>query len=163
MIISSRKFIIGITALILALTFIFYSGVFVVPSYQPDPEIVTSTYKRRIQQLEEELKAKGQQVQRSEVKDIADNSKAIEYLNKYKGLFDKDAKTLTADPNKPETITLWWHAVAMIDYFINTPLRYSCNKRQMRGNWGVCQDKPFDVKPPCLVYSFGINWDFRYI
>ena len=50
----------------------------------------------------------------------------------------------------------------MIDYFINTPLRNRWNKRQMKGKWGIYQDEPFDVKPPCLVYSFGINWDFSF-
>ena len=167
-----RMLIIGISALILAFYFMFvYPGVFSVPrqqSYQSDPDGVTSIYQRKIHKLEKELNAKGRQVQRSEgsmnreAKDVADNSKACVYLNKHKDLFNKDGVTLTVDPNKPESITLWWHAWAMIDYFINTPLRYRCNKRQMKGNWGICQDEPFGVKPPCLVYSFGIHWDFSF-
>ncbi|XP_046546435.1 probable methyltransferase-like protein 24 [Haliotis rubra] len=32
----------------------------------------------------------------------------------------------------------------------------------MRGNWHICNDNKFEVKPPCLVYSFGIwnDWSF---
>ncbi|CAL1537193.1 unnamed protein product [Lymnaea stagnalis] len=30
------------------------------------------------------------------------------------------------------------------------------------GNYHVCQDEPYVIKPPCLVYSFGIANDFSF-
>ncbi|XP_076097057.1 uncharacterized protein LOC143067592 isoform X1 [Mytilus galloprovincialis] len=30
------------------------------------------------------------------------------------------------------------------------------------GGWNVCHDKPYRPSYPCLVYSFGINWDFSF-
>ncbi|CAL1547638.1 unnamed protein product [Lymnaea stagnalis] len=97
------------------------------------------------------------------IKDIFDNSNAIKYLQSYAELFKgKDEDLQDADPNNPESIKTWWQAAAMIDWYINTPLRYKCKKKVAYGNWHVCQDPPYSVKPPCLVYSFGINFDFSF-
>jgi hypothetical protein len=30
------------------------------------------------------------------------------------------------------------------------------------GGWNMCVSEPFNFKEPCLVYSFGINWDFSF-
>jgi len=30
------------------------------------------------------------------------------------------------------------------------------------GGWNVCQDGPYQLTKPCLVYSFGINFDFSF-
>ncbi|BFZ06268.1 hypothetical protein BsWGS_09307 [Bradybaena similaris] len=93
---------------------------------------------------------------------FVDNSGAVQYLEEYQNLFTTDHLTMTADPNNPKTITTWWQAAAMIDWYINTPLRYRCRRKITVGNWHICQDSPFTVKPPCLVYSFGINFDFSF-
>ncbi|CAG5115690.1 unnamed protein product, partial [Candidula unifasciata] len=95
---------------------------------------------------------------------ITNNEGAVAYLEKYKSLFKSPAEQLALepDPNKPKTITTWWQAAAMIDWYFNTPLRYQCQQRVAVGNWHICQDSPFTVKPPCLVYSFGINFDFSF-
>ncbi|XP_059146513.1 uncharacterized protein LOC131934455 isoform X2 [Physella acuta] len=105
------------------------------------------------------------QYQHNEVhrKDEVDNSGAINYLVQYKKLFgDTATKVPLADPNHEDTITTWWQAAAMIDWYINSPLRHNCENKVAYGNWHVCQDKPYTVKPPCLVYSFGINFDFSF-
>lgn len=56
----------------------------------------------------------------------------------------------------------WWEAAAMIDCFIHQTNRYQCGNLVAMGNWKICQDKPYDVKPSCLVYSFGINYDYSF-
>ncbi|XP_059152308.1 uncharacterized protein LOC131938318 [Physella acuta] len=96
-------------------------------------------------------------------KDTIDNSGAIKYLNKYKELFGNTTVDVTqADPNNPDTIKTWWQGAAMIDWYIHSPLRYTCKQRVAYGNWGVCQDVPYSVNRSCLVYSFGINNDFSF-
>jgi hypothetical protein len=30
------------------------------------------------------------------------------------------------------------------------------------GGWEICVVEPYALKKPCLVYSFGINWDFSF-
>ncbi|XP_074655360.1 putative methyltransferase-like protein 24 isoform X2 [Tubulanus polymorphus] len=48
-----------------------------------------------------------------------------------------------------------------------TTIQVKCRDRQRFGSqgdggWDVCMDSPFTLKKPCLVYSFGINWDFQF-
>ncbi|XP_046556314.1 probable methyltransferase-like protein 24 [Haliotis rubra] len=42
------------------------------------------------------------------------------------------------------------------------PPEYTCSKIERKGSWHICNDGTFNVKPPCLVYSFGIwkDWSF---
>ncbi|CAG5126489.1 unnamed protein product [Candidula unifasciata] len=70
--------------------------------------------------------------------------------------------TVSANPNNPSTITTWWQALAMIDWYMKAPVRYTCKNKKPMGNWLICQDEPYTVKAPCLVYSFGINWEFGF-
>ncbi|XP_046577914.1 probable methyltransferase-like protein 24 isoform X2 [Haliotis rubra] len=42
------------------------------------------------------------------------------------------------------------------------PMEYDCKKKVAMGNWHVCMDKPYEIKPPCLVYSFGISGDWTF-
>uniref|UniRef100_A0A2C9M419 Methyltransferase domain-containing protein n=1 Tax=Biomphalaria glabrata TaxID=6526 RepID=A0A2C9M419_BIOGL len=48
----------------------------------------------------------------------------------------------------------------MIDWYWNSPVEYKCTDIVAVGNYDICQDSRFIIKPSCLVYSFGI--DFRY-
>ncbi|XP_071152343.1 probable methyltransferase-like protein 24 isoform X2 [Mytilus edulis] len=41
-------------------------------------------------------------------------------------------------------------------------IEYRCRNLKNRGNWYDCNSFPFKVRKPCLVYSFGINYDFRF-
>lgn len=41
-------------------------------------------------------------------------------------------------------------------------IEYKCPNLKNRGNWYDCNSSPFVVRKPCLVYSFGINYDFRF-
>ncbi|CAG5120783.1 unnamed protein product [Candidula unifasciata] len=45
---------------------------------------------------------------------------------------------------------------------MQAPVRYTCKTKQDVGNWLICQDEPYTIRPPCLVYSFGINWEFGF-
>ncbi|CAG5131745.1 unnamed protein product [Candidula unifasciata] len=45
---------------------------------------------------------------------------------------------------------------------MQAPVRYTCKTKQDVGNWLICQDEPYIIRPPCLVYSFGINWEFGF-
>lgn len=48
-----------------------------------------------------------------------------DYLVQYKKLFgDTATKVPLADPNHEDTITTWWQAAAMIDWYINHILRF---------------------------------------
>ncbi|XP_013066312.2 uncharacterized protein LOC106054816 isoform X1 [Biomphalaria glabrata] len=95
-------------------------------------------------------------------KNIVDNSGAMLYLQQYRDLFDARADLSNVDPNKNSTIVKWWQAAAMIDWYIHSPIRYKCENRVAVGNWHICQDSKYTIKPPCLVYSFGINFDFSF-
>ncbi|KAK0059356.1 RADres1 [Biomphalaria pfeifferi] len=88
---------------------------------------------------------------------------ATNYLTQYASLFEPNkTTTLKADPNKSSTIQTWWQAAAMIDWYFNAPRRHVCSEIKTMGNWLICQDPPYTVRPPCLVYSFGINYDFSF-
>lgn len=39
--------------------------------------------------------------------------------------------------------------------YLSGHVRYTCKNISAMGNWHICQDKPFTIQPPCLVYSFG--------
>ena len=39
--------------------------------------------------------------------------------------------------------------------YIESPVTMKCQRHQAVGNWHVCMDPPYTVRPPCLVYSFG--------
>ncbi|GFN87945.1 methyltransferase-like protein 24 [Plakobranchus ocellatus] len=92
---------------------------------------------------------------------ISDYSKAREYLEKYKKMFDKNSTT-SVDPSQPSTVETWWQAAAIIDAYTRSDLRYACKAFQSFGNWAACMDPPYIVKSPCLVYSFGIAWDYSF-
>ncbi|BFZ06285.1 hypothetical protein BsWGS_09324 [Bradybaena similaris] len=102
---------------------------------------------------------------RTKAREFFNNSGAAPFLKKYKDIYGKaDRAKSKADPNDPKTITTWWQAAAMVDWYMNAPVRYACNKKVDMGNsnWIICQDEPYTIKPPCLVYSFGINWEFAF-
>ncbi|XP_059147904.1 uncharacterized protein LOC131935509 [Physella acuta] len=93
--------------------------------------------------------------------DEVDDSGALEYLEDFNTRFGGNAP-LTADPADVTTIKTWWEAAAMMASYMNPPLRYQCKNLIKFGNWPVCQDEPYVVKAPCLVFSFGINYGFKF-
>ncbi|KAK0069662.1 methyltransferase-like protein 24, partial [Biomphalaria pfeifferi] len=96
-------------------------------------------------------------------KETIDNSGAAAFLTNYTKMFGHNQmQTPAADPNSALTIRTWWQAAAMIDWYYNGPKRYECKQVKPMGNWHICQDPPYTVSPPCLVYSFGINYDFSF-
>ena len=91
--------------------------------------------------------------------------RAMPFIEKYRKLFSGSPLDPRVDPNNPDTITTWWQAAAMIHFYLHDSQkfpRYTCRKWAWRGNWPVCDDSYFRVTPPCLVYSFGIAFDFRF-
>ncbi|KAK6990341.1 methyltransferase-like protein 24, partial [Biomphalaria glabrata] len=96
-------------------------------------------------------------------RDSVDNSRAAAFLKNYNKMFAQNqTQTPEADPNNVITIQTWWQAAAIIDWYYNGPKRYDCKQVKPMGNWHICQDPPYTVSPPCLVYSFGINYDFSF-
>ncbi|BFZ17473.1 hypothetical protein BsWGS_20512 [Bradybaena similaris] len=89
-------------------------------------------------------------------------NKAIRQLRKYNRYLNHNAQPMTADPNNTSSIRKWWQAAAMITWYLKSPRKYKCRHLRWYGNWGVCQDEEYSVKPPCLVYSFGIAFDFSF-
>ncbi|XP_046368096.2 probable methyltransferase-like protein 24 [Haliotis rufescens] len=70
-------------------------------------------------------------------------------------------KTLT-NYKDPLKITEWWQASSLLKWDWEKPPEYKCTPIVRKGNWHVCMDGNYAVKPPCLVYSFGIwdDWSF---
>ncbi|XP_046546444.1 uncharacterized protein LOC124256498 isoform X2 [Haliotis rubra] len=68
----------------------------------------------------------------------------------------------TQSAKDPLRITEWWQASSLLKWDWEKPPEYTCGKMEMRGSWRICNDNNFEVKPPCLVYSFGIwkDWSF---
>ncbi|XP_046380999.2 probable methyltransferase-like protein 24 [Haliotis rufescens] len=62
----------------------------------------------------------------------------------------------------PLRITEWWQASSLLKWDWEKPPEYLCGEMVKKGNWHVCMDKLFNIKPPCLVYSFGIWNDFSF-
>ncbi|XP_067652441.1 probable methyltransferase-like protein 24 [Haliotis asinina] len=62
----------------------------------------------------------------------------------------------------PLKITEWWQASSLLKWDWEKPVEYTCGEIVKMGNWHVCMDKQFEVKPPCLVYSFGISNDWTF-
>ncbi|XP_046578295.1 probable methyltransferase-like protein 24 [Haliotis rubra] len=62
----------------------------------------------------------------------------------------------------PLKITEWWQASSLLKWDWEKPPEYKCNPIVRKGNWHICMDGNYGVKPPCLVYSFGIwnDWSF---
>ncbi|XP_046560362.1 probable methyltransferase-like protein 24 [Haliotis rubra] len=60
------------------------------------------------------------------------------------------------------SVTEWWQAAALLYWSFVSPVEYKCKSLTAVGNWHLCQDQPYAVKPPCLVYSFGIANDFSF-
>ncbi|XP_025076184.1 uncharacterized protein LOC112553288 isoform X1 [Pomacea canaliculata] len=55
----------------------------------------------------------------------------------------------------------WWgHACDMKSDWGR--IRYNCKNKREMGNWPVCFDDNLVPQNNCLVYSFGINYDFRF-
>ncbi|KAK7092649.1 uncharacterized protein [Littorina saxatilis] len=82
------------------------------------------------------------------------------FLSQYWTYFESGQPPLDVTP--PSDVTEWWKAAAMIDWLMEAPAKIKCQHRQPMGNWMVCMDPPYTVKPPCLVYSFGIAFDFSF-
>jgi len=93
--------------------------------------------------------------------DEMDDSGALVYLKAY-GKRHKSNVSDDLDPNDPTKVTTWWQAVAMVDWFFTGHLRQNCQNKTWFGNKLICQDQKWKVTPPCLVYSFGINNNFRF-
>lgn len=82
-------------------------------------------------------------------------------------VLEKDWKVKLPDNYKgvPDHVykTDWWMAAAFLEWDLrNRAVDYKCKKVKNVGNWWICMDKPFIIKPPCLVYSFGIANDFSF-
>ncbi|XP_070204718.1 probable methyltransferase-like protein 24 [Littorina saxatilis] len=56
---------------------------------------------------------------------------------------------------------------SLYQMLIKEPLHFKCQKPRTiqnrdEGSWTYCADPGFALKKPCLVYSFGINYDFTF-
>ncbi|KAK3800454.1 hypothetical protein RRG08_004866 [Elysia crispata] len=88
---------------------------------------------------------------------------AFAKLKQYQKLFsDSPESEVSVDPSNASTVTSWWQAAALIEWYIEDKPRYKCKNLKNFGNWAACMDHPFTVTPPCIVYSFGIAFDFSF-
>ncbi|RUS91912.1 hypothetical protein EGW08_000314 [Elysia chlorotica] len=56
----------------------------------------------------------------------------------------------------------WWEWVCQLEREWDKKPEYSCADKRDIGNYQACFDEPYKPSPPCLVYSFGVNNDFRF-
>ncbi|CAG5129790.1 unnamed protein product, partial [Candidula unifasciata] len=56
----------------------------------------------------------------------------------------------------------WWEWACLIEAEWKKGVEVSCTDLRKKGNYYICFDKPLGPKPPCLVYSFGIDNDFSF-
>ncbi|XP_061164781.1 uncharacterized protein LOC133173769 [Saccostrea echinata] len=87
--------------------------------------------------------------------------------SKLRPVEDNDWKYLkkmpTYNQSKEVLQSDWWRAAAFLEIdFRRRPQDYKCQQNRQVGNWFLCQDEPFKVEKPCLVYSFGIANDFSF-
>ncbi|BFZ06267.1 hypothetical protein BsWGS_09306 [Bradybaena similaris] len=129
----------------------------IIPEQQQQQHLITFDTVNKTGQVQQTQTMKVQ-------KDVFDNKPARAYIYEHSQRFEPlDFNVSVApDPNKLDTITTWWQGLAMIDWYLGAPVRYKCRYRVTVGNWFICQDEPYTITPPCLVYSFGINWDFTF-
>ena len=55
---------------------------------------------------------------------------------KYAKLFNNGILPDNVDPNQPITISTWWQAEAMIDWYLNAPPRHECGNIVQMGETG---------------------------
>ncbi|XP_067666726.1 uncharacterized protein [Haliotis asinina] len=86
----------------------------------------------------------------------------VEHERRGERLKDARVSLQTQNSKDPLRITEWWQASSLLKWDWEKPPEYTCGKMEMRGSWRICNDNNFEVKPPCLVYSFGIwkDWSF---
>ncbi|XP_052095397.1 uncharacterized protein LOC127730832 [Mytilus californianus] len=61
------------------------------------------------------------------------------------------------------TETDWWRSAAFFKWDLqHRSIDYRCKRFKSVGNWWICLDSGYKIKKPCLVYSFGIGFDFRF-
>ncbi|XP_025085907.1 uncharacterized protein LOC112559135 isoform X3 [Pomacea canaliculata] len=65
-----------------------------------------------------------------------------------------------ADKRALWTVPWWGRACDMESDWSRE--RYQCQDKRQMGNWPVCFDKNLIPQSNCLVYSFGIDYDFRF-
>ncbi|KAK3793116.1 hypothetical protein RRG08_026136 [Elysia crispata] len=56
----------------------------------------------------------------------------------------------------------WWEWVCQLEREWDKKSEYTCVDKRYVGNYQACFDEPYKPSPPCLVYSFGVNNDFRF-
>lgn len=59
--------------------------------------------------------------------------------------------------------TDWWMSAAFLQWDLeHRKTDVICEKIKSVGNWHICLDDKYQIKSPCLVYSFGIANDFSF-
>ncbi|KAK7497666.1 hypothetical protein BaRGS_00011061, partial [Batillaria attramentaria] len=55
----------------------------------------------------------------------------------------------------------WWHQFCRLESHWDK-IDYNCVDMRFMGNWPVCFDSHLVPEKNCIVYSFGIDYDFRF-
>lgn len=56
----------------------------------------------------------------------------------------------------------WWEWGCNLEMEWDKGPEYLCRDLRYVANYQICFDEPYTPSPPCLVYSFGIDYDFRF-
>ncbi|GFS07689.1 methyltransferase protein [Elysia marginata] len=56
----------------------------------------------------------------------------------------------------------WWEWACHLEMEWDKEPEYLCRDQRHVANYQACFDEPYKPSPHCLVYSFGINNDFRF-
>ncbi|XP_059166223.1 uncharacterized protein LOC131948629 [Physella acuta] len=96
--------------------------------------------------------------------DVWDTTGARDFLIQYNKILNNDSQPMTADPGNISSITEWWQAAAMINWYFNSSTRFQCTDglSWVGKLYALCSGRPFTIRKSCFVYSFGINHNFRF-
>ncbi|XP_055888158.1 probable methyltransferase-like protein 24 [Biomphalaria glabrata] len=76
-------------------------------------------------------------------------------------IIGKDRLFVNKD-NEQNLSRQWWEWACLLEKEWDKGAEYSCKDIKLIGNYKICFDEPYKPSPPCLVYSFGIDNDFRF-
>ncbi|ESO98408.1 hypothetical protein LOTGIDRAFT_231447 [Lottia gigantea] len=163
----------------------FFIFVFLFVQYQPLRYLQTKSVDREATEMKKEKDSMLQEMKKEKDSMLQELKKEKE--NRQKQMKDQNedmTKKITItkpkEPTVPQNIGVkdlctlldkgiqvdsWWKYVCLIERNIDKPLGYNCKNAKNMGNWKVCFDEKYSpIRPdkPCLVYSFGIAWDFTF-
>ncbi|CAL1543457.1 unnamed protein product, partial [Lymnaea stagnalis] len=75
--------------------------------------------------------------------DVWNSTGALDMLKTYNRELNQNLQPIRADPDNITSITEWWQAAAMINWYLNSTLRFPCPKHLISfAKYFLCQEPP---------------------